>query len=128
MSLQLTGIHHLTAITADAAANVRFYTRTLGLRLVKKTVNQDDTSAYHLFYGDGEASPGTDLTFFDWSIQREGRGNRSISRTALRISGERALSWWRDHSGAKAGIRSLFCDRSIMRFPDYTHIQSYRLP
>lgn len=63
MALELTGIHHLTAITANAAANVKFYTKTLGLRLVKKTVNQDDTSAYHLFYADGQATPGTDITF-----------------------------------------------------------------
>ena len=63
--MQLLGFHHLTAITADAPANVAFYTRTLGLRLVKKTVNQDDVSAYHLFYADGAGSPGTDLTFFD---------------------------------------------------------------
>ena len=55
--MQLTGIHHLTAITAKASQNKRFYTDTLGLRLVKKTVNQDDTSAYHLFYADGLASP-----------------------------------------------------------------------
>ena len=63
MSLQLTGIHHLTAITANAKENLRFYTQVLGMRLVKKTVNQDDTTAYHLFYADGEATPGTDLTF-----------------------------------------------------------------
>ncbi len=63
MALELTGLHHLTAITADAPGNRRFYTDTLGLRLVKKTVNQDDTSAYHLFYADGLASPGTDITF-----------------------------------------------------------------
>lgn len=92
--MQLTGIHHLTAITADAPANKRFYTNTLGLRLVKKTVNQDDTSAYHLFYADGEATPGTDLTFFDWPIAAERRGTHSISRTGLRVSGEETLSYW----------------------------------
>ena len=92
--MQLTGIHHLTAITADAPANKRFYTQTLGLRMVKKTVNQDDTSAYHLFYADGEASPGTDLTFFDWPAARERRGTHSISRTGLRVSGEDALNFW----------------------------------
>lgn len=92
--MQLTGIHHLTAITARAPANRRFYTETLGLRLVKKTVNQDDTSAYHLFYADGMATPGTDLTFFDWSAARERRGTRSISRTGLRVSGEDSLAWW----------------------------------
>lgn len=97
MTLQLTGIHHLTAITADAPANLAFYTKTLGLRLVKKTVNQDDTSAYHLFYADGEATPGTDLTFFDWPVGRERRGTHSIARTGLRVSGEKSLTWWREH-------------------------------
>jgi glyoxalase family protein len=92
--MQLTGIHHLTAITADAPANKRFYTDMLGLRLVKKTVNQDDTSAYHLFYADGEATPGTDLTFFDWPVARERRGTHSISRTGLRVSGEETLNYW----------------------------------
>jgi glyoxalase family protein len=92
--MQLTGIHHLTAITANAPANRRFYTDTLGLRLVKKTVNQDDTSAYHLFYADGEATPGTDLTFFDWPVAKEQRGTNSISRTGLRVSGEDSLNYW----------------------------------
>jgi glyoxalase family protein len=95
MSLQLTGIHHLTAITANAAENLRFYTQTLGLRLVKKTVNQDDTSAYHLFYADGEATPGTDLTFFDWPVGRERRGTHSISRTGLRVASAETLVWWK---------------------------------
>ncbi|AGT09386.1 ring-cleaving dioxygenase [Paracoccus aminophilus] len=93
--MQLTGIHHLTAITADARANKRFYTETLGLRLVKKTVNQDDTSAYHLFYADGLATPGTDLTFFDWPVARERRGTRSISRTGLRVD-ENSFDFWAD--------------------------------
>lgn len=92
--MQLTGIHHLTAITANAPANKRFYTETLGLRLVKKTVNQDDVSAYHLFYADGLATPGTDLTFFDWPIPPERRGTHSICRTGLRVAGERALEYW----------------------------------
>ncbi|KQU64190.1 ring-cleaving dioxygenase [Aminobacter sp. DSM 101952] len=97
MTLQLTGIHHLTAITADAPANLRFYTNTLGLRLVKKTVNQDDTSAYHLFYADGEATPGTDLTFFDWPVGRERRGTHSVACTGLRVSSEKSLGWWQEH-------------------------------
>jgi glyoxalase family protein len=94
--MELTGIHHLTAITARAPENLRFYTRTLGLRLVKKTVNQDDTSAYHLFYGDGRASPGSDLTFFDWPVGPEGRGTHAIVRTGLRVHGEGTFAWWRD--------------------------------
>ena len=71
MNNELEGVHHVTAITGDAPGNVDFYGRTLGLRLVKKTVNQDDVSAYHLFYADGLASPGSDLTFFDWPVGRE---------------------------------------------------------
>ncbi len=93
-SLQLRGFHHLTAITADARGNHRFYTDTLGLRLVKKTVNQDDVSAYHLFYADGAGTPGTDITFFDWPAARERRGNRSIARTGLRVGHEASLEWW----------------------------------
>jgi len=92
--MQLTGFHHLTAITAQAARNHEFYTRTLGLRLVKKTVNQDDVSAYHLFYADGKASPGTDITFFDWPVPAERRGTRSIVRTGMRVGSEASLAWW----------------------------------
>ena len=101
--MQLTGIHHLTAITAQAADNLAFYTRVLGLRLVKKTVNQDDVSAYHLFYADGLASPGTDITFFDWPAPSERRGTNSISRTALRVAGSGAIDWWREHL-ARQGV------------------------
>lgn len=92
--MQLTGIHHLTAITARAAENHAFYTRVLGLRLVKKTVNQDDVSAYHLFYADGLASPGTDVTFFDWPAPPERRGTNSITRTHLRVAGPGAIAFW----------------------------------
>ena len=97
MTLELTGIHHLTAITAQASRNLAFYTQTLGMRLIKKTVNQDDVSAYHLFYGDGIASPGADLTFFDWPTMPERRGTRSISRTALRVRSADDLAWWKTH-------------------------------
>jgi glyoxalase family protein len=92
--MQLTAFHHLTAVTAQAAANHDFYTRVLGMRLVKKTVNQDDVSAYHLFYGDGDATPGSDITFFDWPAQRERRGNNSVTRTGLRVANEESLTWW----------------------------------
>jgi glyoxalase family protein len=101
--MQLTGIHHLTAISANAPANLRFYSNLLGMRLVKKTVNQDDVSAYHLFYADGEASPGTDITFFDWPAPRERRGTNAIVRTGLRVAGERTLSWWRERF-ARLGV------------------------
>jgi len=102
--MQLNGIHHLTAITADAPGNHAFYTETLGLRLVKKTVNQDDVSAYHLFYADGIGSPGTDITFFDWPVGRERRGTNSISRTGFRVAGEAAIGWWSDRF-AKLGVK-----------------------
>lgn len=92
--MQLAGFHHLTAITADAPGNCRFYTRSLGLRLVKKTVNQDDVSAYHLFYADGRATPGTDITFFDWPVAPERRGTRSIVRSGFRVDSEPTLEWW----------------------------------
>jgi glyoxalase family protein len=99
--MQLSGIHHLTAITAEIGRNHAFYTGTLGLRLVKKTVNQDDVSAYHLFYADGRGSPGTDITFFDWPVPRERRGTHSIVRTGLRVRGEASLTWWADRLSAR---------------------------
>ena len=92
--MNLTGIHHLTAISASIRQNHRFYTQTLGMRLVKRSVNQDDVSAYHLFYADAKGSPGTDLTFFDWPVPRERRGTRSIVRTHLRVAGAGTLDWW----------------------------------
>lgn len=101
--MQLTGIHHLTAVTADASGNHDFYTRVLGLRLVKKTVNQDDVSAYHLFYADAEARPGSDITFFDWPVEREQRGTNSIVRTALRVTGAETFRYWRERLVA-AGV------------------------
>ncbi len=101
--MELKGIHHLTAVSARIKENHRFYTGTLGMRLVKRSVNQDDVSAWHLFYADAEGSPGTDLTFFDWPVPREARGNRSISRTALRVSGKSALDYW-SRSFADRGV------------------------
>jgi glyoxalase family protein len=92
--MHLHGTHHLTAITANARRNYGFYTDVLGMRLVKKTVNQDDVSAYHLFYADGKGSPGTDVTFFDWPAVPERRGTRSIAGTGLRVGEEAAVQWW----------------------------------
>jgi glyoxalase family protein len=101
--MQFTGIHHLTAISANAKGNVDFYTRQLGMRLVKKTVNQDDVSAYHFFYADGAGSPGTDMTFFDWPAGPERRGTNAIVRTGFRVAGEKALEFWAKRLG-DAGI------------------------
>jgi glyoxalase family protein len=92
--MQLTGLHHLTAVSADIRLNHRFYTQVMGMRLVKRSVNQDDVSAYHLFYADAVGSPGTDLTFFDWPAAPEQRGTHSIARTFLRVSGREALEYW----------------------------------
>jgi len=102
--VQLTGIHHLTAISAKPRENLAFYTGLLGMRLVKKTVNQDDVSAYHLFYADGKANPGTDLTFFDFPAAPERRGTNSISRTGLRVAGEKTLGYWRDRLKQAGGV------------------------
>lgn len=92
--MQLHGIHHLTAVSASIRENLRFYTGTMGMRLVKRSVNQDDVSAYHLFYADDVGSPGTDLTFFDWSMPRERRGTNSVTRTCLRVNGRESLNFW----------------------------------
>jgi glyoxalase family protein len=105
-ALQLTGLHHLTAISANAPGNRRFYEGVLGMRLVKKTVNQDDVSAYHLFYADGQATPGSDITFFDWPAAPERRGTHAIVRTGLRVAGSGTLEWWGGrltHDGVRHG-------------------------
>ena len=120
--MQLKGIHHLTAVTAQAAENHRFYTRLLGLRLVKKTVNQDDVSAYHLFYADGIASPGSDITFFDWPVERERRGTHSITRTGFRVNGADQLEWWAKHlrdAGVEAGDVMMRDGRATLDFEDF---------
>ena len=93
--MQLDGIHHITAITADAHRNVDFYVRVLGLRLVKKSVNQDDPTVYHLFYGDEHAHPGLDLTFFEYPGAAPGRaGEGMIHRVVWRVGSEDALDFW----------------------------------
>jgi len=99
--MDLTGIHHLTAVSANIRENYRFYTRVMGMRLVKRSVNQDDVSAYHLFYADAVGTPGTDLTFFDWKMPPEQRGTRSVIRTNLRVHGRAALEWWAERLKAE---------------------------
>lgn len=93
--MQFEGIHHITAITGDAARNVDFYTRVVGLRLVAKTVNQDDTSVYHLFYGDEHARPGADLTFFEYPNAIPGRaGAGMVYRVVWRVASTEAINFW----------------------------------
>lgn len=125
--MQLTGIHHLTAITADASRNHAFYTRTLGLRLVKKSVNQDDVSAYHLFYADGRASPGTDLTFFDWPVARERRGTHSIAQTGLRVANEASLLFWEKRLAAAGVTRGAIGKRDGRPVLDFEDFEGQRL-
>jgi glyoxalase family protein len=126
MSLDLTGIHHLTAITARAADNLAFYTGVLGMRLIKKTVNQDDTSAYHLFYGDGVASPGADLTFFDWPVGPESRGNHSVGRTGLRVGSADDLNWWKSHLATKDIETSEIAERNGHLSLDFQDFEGQR--
>ena len=95
--MKLEGIHHISSITGDAQANVDFYAGVLGLRLVKKTVNQDDPTVYHLFYGDDAGSPGMDLTFFEYPGAGPGRAGRGmIHRIVLRVASEQALDFWQE--------------------------------
>jgi len=120
--MELTGIHHLTAVSSRIQENYRFYTQVMGMRLVKRSVNQDDVNAYHLFYsGDTRGTPGNDLTFFDWNIPQEQRGTHSISRTYLRVNGRAALTWWeawfRDQKVKNSGIQT-FDERDTILFED----------
>ncbi|KPV47980.1 ring-cleaving dioxygenase, partial [Kouleothrix aurantiaca] len=109
--MNLTGIHHLTAVSARIRDNHHFYTQTMGMRLVKRSVNQDDVSAYHLFYADAKGNPGTDLTFFDWPVPRERRGSNSIIRTNLRVSGRDTLEWWAGHLRERGVTASEIAER-----------------
>jgi len=91
----LNGIHHISAITADATKNVLFYTSVMGLRLVKKTVNQDNPSVYHLFYADEAGDPGSDLTFFEYPGLARGRAGAGMIHTvAFRVASQEALQFW----------------------------------
>jgi glyoxalase family protein len=100
--MRLEGIHHVTAITGDAPRNVDFYTRVLGLRLVKKSVNQDDPTVYHLFYADERGSPGSDLTFFEYpGIPRGRAGAGMVHTVAWRVDSEDALAFWAERLAAE---------------------------
>jgi glyoxalase family protein len=112
--MKLEGIHHITAITADAQANVDFYAGVLGLRLVKKSVNQDDTSVYHLFYADETGDPGSDITFFEYPEIPRGRpGDGMIHRIVWRVSGPGALDFWVDRLGGH-GYEAVRLDDSLV--------------
>ncbi|HKB93275.1 MAG TPA: VOC family protein [Gaiellaceae bacterium] len=99
--MKLEGIHHVTCITGDAPRNVDYYTGTLGLRLVKKSVNQDDPTVYHLFYGDEEGSPGNDITFFEYPGAAPGRAGAGMIHTVVwRVASEEAIDFWRERAGS----------------------------
>ncbi|MEJ2488093.1 MAG: ring-cleaving dioxygenase [Anaerolineales bacterium] len=120
--MHLHGLHHVTAVSARIVDNLDFYTQVLGLRLVKKSVNQDDVSAYHLFYADKVGTPGTDMTFFDWPhIGPNIRGTDSIAGTAFRVNGREALEYWvsrfTEHGVEHSDITE-FADRLILPFED----------
>jgi glyoxalase family protein len=98
--MRLDGIHHVTCITGDAPRNVDYYTGTLGLRLVKKSVNQDDPTVYHLFYADEDGAPGSDITFFEYPGATPGRAGSGMIHTVVwRVGSEEALDFWRDRVG-----------------------------
>src|SRR5438045_8348567 len=115
--MRFEGIHHITCITADAPGNVDFYARVLGLRLVKKTVNQDDPTVYHLFYADERGSAGADITFFEYPHARRGRaGAGMVHRITWRLGSEEALDFW-ERRLSKAGVTTRVEDGSL-RFVD----------
>jgi glyoxalase family protein len=111
--VRLEGIHHITCITADAPQNVEFYARTLGLRLVKKTVNQDDPTVYHLFYADETGSAGSDMTFFEYPGARRGQaGAGMVYRVIWRVGSGEALDFWEGRLG-EVGVTSERSDGSL---------------
>jgi glyoxalase family protein len=115
--MKLEGIHHVTAITGDAPRNVDFYGRVLGLRLVKKTVNQDDPTVYHLFYADENGSAGADITFFEYPHARHGRpGAGMVHRVAFRVPAQESLDFWAE----RIENEGLAVERAgnAIRFPD----------
>ena len=100
--MRFEGIHHITCITGDAPGNVDFYVRVLGLRLVKKSVNQDDPTVYHLFYADEKGSAGSDLTFFEYPHARRGRaGAGMVHRIVFRVASDEALDFWEERLAAE---------------------------
>jgi glyoxalase family protein len=110
--MKLEGVHHVTCITADAAANVEFYAGELGLRMVKKTVNQDDPTVYHLFYADERGSSGADITFFEYPGAPKGRaGDGMVHTVAFRVGSQESLDFWAQRvGGARAENGLLFQD------------------
>ena len=117
--MRLEGVHHVTCITADAPRNVDFYTRVLGLRMVKKTVNQDDPTVYHLFYADEEGSPGSDITFFEYPGTRPGRAGAGMAHTVeWRVGSDEVLDFWEQRLGPEVDELSRDEGRVIFEDPE----------
>src|SRR5476649_1726065 len=115
--MKLEGIHHISAITGDAPSNVAFYTGVLGMRMVKRTVNQDEPNVYHLFYGDEHGSPGMDLTFFEYPGAAPGRsGAGMVHRIVWRVGSAASLEFWRERLLAN-GVEADMREKSLL-FPD----------
>ncbi|SDJ52513.1 ring-cleaving dioxygenase [Salimicrobium halophilum] len=126
----IKGVHHVTAITSSAEKNYEFFTYILGMRLVKKTVNQDDIKTYHLFFADDEGNPGTDMTFFDFpGIPKGSHGTNEISKTSFRVPSDEALEYWVkrfDHYDiSHKGIQERF-GKKVLPFTDFDD-QAYEL-
>ena len=126
-ALRLSGFHHLTAVSAAIAKNKRFYTQDLGMRLVKRSVNQDDVSAYHLFYSDKVGTPGNDITFFDWPAAQERRGNNSVTRTGLRVAAEEDLEFWHARLGESGITHDDITHRDGRAYLDFEDPEGQRL-
>ncbi|PYZ98275.1 ring-cleaving dioxygenase [Alteribacter lacisalsi] len=126
--MNVKGIHHVSALTANAQENYRFYTEVIGMRLVKKTVNQDDTSVYHLFYGDEKGNPGTELTFFEIPMAAQAhQGVSSISSIGLRVKNDAALEFWKDRFD-KLGVKHEGIQtRSGKKYLDFEDPEGQRL-
>jgi glyoxalase family protein len=117
--VKLEGIHHITCITADARQNVDFYARLLGLRMVKKTVNQDSPDVYHLFYADERGSPGADLTFFEFPQAARGRaGDGMVHRIVWRVRAADALDFWAERLGGEGHETERHGERLRFRDPE----------
>jgi glyoxalase family protein len=112
--VKLEGIHHVTAITADAPQNVKFYAGVLGLRMVKKTVNQDDPTVYHLFYADSRGSAGSDITFFEYPGSSRGRaGDGMVHRVVFRVPSTEALDFWQRRLAGE-GVETMRMQDSLL--------------
>jgi glyoxalase family protein len=132
--VRFEGIHHITCITADAPGNVDFYVRVLGLRLVKKSVNQDDPTVYHLFYADEKGDAGSDLTFFEYPQARRGRAGRGMVHTIVyRVGSDEALDFWADRLAnegvqvERADDRLRFTDPEGLAF-EIAHVETDDVP